>query len=65
LSFDVSADLYHSTLMGPCGISDRGVTSLERATGGRLSIADVEDAVVRRFRDIFERRLSDASVHVG
>src|SRR6185436_9420321 len=55
-AFNVSTDLDHFKLIVPCGISDRGVTSLERATGRRLSIGDVEDAVVRRFQDVFDRR---------
>jgi len=54
-AFNVSTDLDHFKLIVPCGISDRGVTSLERATGRRLSIRDVEDAVVRRFQDVFDR----------
>ena len=52
-AFNVSTDLDHFKLIVPCGISDRGVTSLERATGRRLSMAEVEDAVVHRFQDIF------------
>ena len=54
-AFNISTDLEHFKLIVPCGISDRGVTSLERATGRRLSIGDVEDAVVRRFQDVFDR----------
>jgi len=61
-AFNVSTDLDHFTLIVPCGISDRGVTSLERATGRRLSLPEVEDAVVRRCQEIFERELVDATL---
>jgi lipoyl(octanoyl) transferase len=61
-AFNVSTDLDHFTLIVPCGISDRGVTSLERATGRLLSFAEVEDAVVRRFQEMFERQIIDATL---
>ena len=57
-AFNVRTDLDHFKLIVPCGISDRGVTSLEKVTGRSLQMREVEDAIVRRFAEVFER--SDA-----
>lgn len=55
-AFNVATNLDHFRLIVPCGIADRGVTSLERAAGRRLAVGDVEDALARHFADVFERR---------
>jgi lipoyl(octanoyl) transferase len=54
-AFNVSTDLDHFRLIVPCGIVDRGVTSLERATGKRPVLDDVQDALIGRFAEVFER----------
>ena len=54
-AFNVSTDLDHFRLIVPCGISDRGVTSLERATGISIPLAAVEDVLVRHFCEVFDR----------
>jgi len=64
-AFNVSTDLDHFKLIVPCGISDRGVTSLQRATGRHLSLIEAEDAFVRRFQEVFERELAVAPLSAG
>jgi len=54
-AFNVQTDLSHFGLIVPCGISDRGVTSLSKALGRPVDIPEVEDALVRHFADVFER----------
>ena len=54
-AFNVSTRLDHFQLIVPCGISDRGVTSLEKATGRTVQMDEVEDRVVHHFAEVFER----------
>lgn len=52
-ALNVTTDLSRFDLIVPCGISDRGVTSMERLLGRRPEMAEVEGAVVRAFAGVF------------
>jgi lipoate-protein ligase B len=56
-AFNVNTDLDHFRLIVPCGITDGGVTSLERLIGQPVPIAAVEDRLVHHFCDVFERQV--------
>jgi lipoyl(octanoyl) transferase len=55
-AFNVSTNLDHFNLIVPCGISNRGVTSLEREAGKRIPIGEVGASVSRHFCEVFQRQ---------
>jgi len=59
-ALNVSTNLAHFGLIVPCGIIDKGVTSLDKLSGGPIAMNNVEDAVVEAFSLVFGRRLAAA-----
>jgi lipoyl(octanoyl) transferase len=52
-ALNVSIDLSPFALIVPCGISDKGVTSMERLLGRQVQMDEVATAVVSRFGTVF------------
>ena len=53
-AFNVNTRLEDFQLIVPCGIGDRGVTSLRKLVGAELPIDEVEDRIIRRFAEVFD-----------
>jgi lipoyl(octanoyl) transferase len=66
-ALNVTTDLTHFNYIVPCGITDRGVTSLGRLLGRTVPLGTVEDAVIRAFAAIFDREPLPApsTLHAG
>ena len=53
-ALNVNTRLEHFGLIIPCGIADRGVTSMERLLGRPVGMDEVQQAVESAFRAVFE-----------
>ena len=52
-ALNVATDLRHFDLIVPCGIRDKGVTSLERLLGRPVPMVEVETATITAFAAVF------------
>ncbi len=58
-AFNVAPDLSHFDWIIPCGIRDKGVTSLEKLTGERPDLAVVRSQVVTAFAEVYGYAISE------
>ena len=61
-AFNVTTDVDFFNLIVPCGIADRGVTSLEKELGRPVKIDEVEEHFVDHFAKVFHRAMQPAEI---
>lgn len=54
-AFNVGTDLQHFSLIVPCGLAGKGVTSLNKLTGRVVSIDEAETVTAQSFAAVFDR----------
>lgn len=54
LALNVSTDLSYDRLINPCGLTDRGVTSLSAETGRAVSMADAKGVLLEELSHTFD-----------
>ncbi len=54
-AFNVNTDLSHFGWINPCGLSDKGVTSVRKITGTEADFDRMNDLVIKYFFEVFER----------
>lgn len=57
-ALNVATDLSRFELIVPCGIADKGVTSMERLLGRRVAMDEVAKVVASRFAEAFARSIT-------
>lgn len=63
-ALNVSPNLAHFNLIVPCGIADKGVTSLERLIGRPIAMDEVADLTAEAFAAVFDRSLMKSATSV-
>ncbi len=56
-AFNVTTDLDYFQLIVPCGLTDHGVTSLEKLLGSKIELPEVAARVVHHFAEVFQREV--------
>ncbi|MCX7615344.1 MAG: lipoyl(octanoyl) transferase LipB [Clostridiales bacterium] len=61
-AFNVNTNLDHFRWINPCGITDKGVTSLKKLTGGEQDYHDITELVINTFCNVFQSERKDLKV---
>jgi lipoyl(octanoyl) transferase len=60
-ALNCATDLSWFDAIVPCGLTDRGVTTLSELTGREVTVAEMIPIVARHFAEVFDRELSPAA----
>ena len=56
-AFNVNTNLEHFNWIVPCGITDKGVTSIQKITGQSQDLERLNDLVVKYFCEVFDAQI--------
>jgi len=59
-AFNVNTDLHYFDWIVPCGLRDKGVTSLQKLLGRQVGTDEVAERVVRHFVEVFDLEMVEA-----
>jgi lipoyl(octanoyl) transferase len=65
LALNVDVDLRWFERIVPCGIADRGVTSMQELLGRAPSVAEVTERLAAHFGEVFERDMREVRGAIG
>lgn len=61
-AFNVNTNLDHFNWIVPCGLTDKGVTSLEKLLGRKQDFDDLNNKVVKYFSEVFGMEPEDVEI---
>lgn len=59
IALNVSTELDYDRLINPCGLTDRGITSIVRETGRSVTIAEVKPVLIEELERSFDVSLKE------
>lgn len=60
-ALNVNTELDFFNYIVPCGIADKGVTSMQKELGREVPLQEVENVIVRHFAEVFEAQIFETN----